>query len=232
MGILRARRGLAAANVRHANRCMFVIQGVERSQALPIFQDVSLERQLRCRLCQSAESLQSYSQRRAYSGVWLRRSRPLRLEFAQPVAGKMPERRMLRDSGEKAKMKLISEANKAGHPGLLKKIQNTVLLGGLGMLIPCTAVFAQAPDNSKTNQQSENQGDRDLARKIRKSIIDDKNLSTYAHNMKVIARGGTVTLKGPVRSEDEKTAIEAKAVEIAGAANVKNELTVKSKTEN
>jgi len=164
------------------------------------------------------------------------------LEFAQPVGGKMPERRMLRDSGEKAKMKLISEANKAGHPGLLKKIQNTVLLGGLGMLIPCTAVFAQAPDNSKTNQQtrgsetagqqSENQGDRDLARKIRKSIIDDKNLSTYAHNMKVIARGGTVTLKGPVRSEDEKTAIEAKAVEIAGAANVKNELTVKSKTEN
>src|SRR6266404_2301510 len=242
MGILRARRGLAAANVRHANRCMLLIQGVERSQALPIFQDVSLERQLRCRLYQSAESLQSYSQRRAYSGVWLRRSRPLRLEFAQPVAGKMPERRMLRDSGEKAKMKLISEANKAGHPGLLKKIQNTVLLGGLGMLIPCTAVFAQAPDNSKTNQQtrgsetagqqSENQGDRDLARKIRKSIIDDKNLSTYAHNMKVIARGGTVTLKGPVRSEDEKTAIEAKAVEIAGAANVKNELTVKSKTEN
>jgi osmotically-inducible protein OsmY len=102
-------------------------------------------------------------------------------------------------------------------------------------------VFAQAPDNSKTNQQdrssvtadqqAENQGDRDLARKIRKAIIDDKNLSLYAHNVKVIARGGTVTLKGPVRSDEEKTAIESKSVEIAGAANVKNELTVKSKTE-
>jgi len=34
-----------------------------------------------------------------------------------------------------------------------------------------------------------------------------------------------------VPSDEEKTAIESKAVEIARAANVKNELTVKSKTE-
>ena len=38
-------------------------------------------------------------------------------------------------------------------------------------------------------------------------------------------------LKGPVRSEEEKAAIEAKAVEVAGAANVKNEMTVKPKSE-
>jgi hyperosmotically inducible periplasmic protein len=160
------------------------------------------------------------------------------LEFARPAREKILERQLLRDSREKAKMKLTSERNK---PGRLRRIRNTVLLGGLGILIPCTAVFAQAPDNSKTNQQdrgsatadqqAENRGDRDLARKIRKAIIDDKNLSMYAHNVKVIARGGTVTLKGPVPSDEEKTAIESKAVEIAGAANVKNELTVKSKTE-
>ena len=139
-------------------------------------------------------------------------------------------------------MKLISEGNQTANPVWLRKIRNMVLLGGLGVLIPSTAVFAQAPDNSKSNkqergaatadQQAENPGDRDLARKIRKSIMDDKNLSTYAHNVKVIARGGTVILKGPVRSDEEKTAIEAKAVEVAGAANVKNELTVKPKTEN
>jgi osmotically-inducible protein OsmY len=126
--------------------------------------------------------------------------------------------------------------------GLLKGFRNALLAAGLGMLIPFAAVHAQAPDNSKANQQdrgaatadqqAENQGDRDLARKIRKSIMDDKNLSTYAHNVKIIARGGTVTLKGPVRSDEEKSTIEAKAVEIAGTANVKNELTVKSKTEN
>jgi osmotically-inducible protein OsmY len=138
-------------------------------------------------------------------------------------------------------MKLTLPSNKPGNPGRLTSIRNTVLLGGLGTLISCSAVFAQAPDNSKTNQQdrgsvtadqqAENQGDRNLARKIRRAIIDDKNLSMYAHNVKVIARGGTVTLKGPVPSDEEKTAIGSKAVEIAGAANVKNELTVKSKTE-
>ena len=162
------------------------------------------------------------------------------LEFARPVREESLERQMPRAGREKAKMKLTLERNKPGNAGRLTRIRNTVLLGGLGILIPCTVIFAQAPDNSKTNQQdrgsatadqqAENQGDRDLARKIRKAIIDDKNLSMYAHNVKV-ARGGTVTLKGPVPSNEEKTAIESKAVEIAGAANVKNELTVKSKTE-
>jgi len=146
------------------------------------------------------------------------------LEFARPVREKILERQMLRDSREKAKMKLTLERNKPGNAGRLRRIRNTVLLGGLGILIPCTALFAQAPDNSKTNQQdrgsatadqqAENQGDRDLARKIRKAIIDDKNLSMYAHNVKVIARG-TVTLGGPVPSGEERAAIESKAVEIA-----------------
>ena len=127
--------------------------------------------------------------------------------------------------------------------GILQTFQTAVILTGFSMVIPYSVAFAQAPDNSKANQQDrdkgsstaeqqgENQADRDLARKIRKSITDDKSLSTYAHNIKVIARGGTVMLKGPVRSEEEKAAIEAKAVEVAGAANVKNEITVKPKSE-
>ncbi len=49
--------------------------------------------------------------------------------------------------------------------------------------------------------------------------------------MKVIARGGTVTLRGPVPSDEQRAAIESKAVELAGAANVENEFSVKSKTE-
>jgi hyperosmotically inducible protein len=141
-------------------------------------------------------------------------------------------------------IKLTCKEQKAKYAGFLRKIQNAVILAGISMLVPPGAVFAtQEPDNSKTNQQDrekgsatadqqgENQADRDLAKKIRKSIMDDKSLSTYAHNVKVIVRGGSVTLKGPVRSEGEKTAIEAKAVEIAGAANVKNELSVKVKSE-
>jgi hyperosmotically inducible protein len=95
-----------------------------------------------------------------------------------------------------------------------------------------------APDNSKTNKrdrdkssptadrQKMNPTDRDLAKRIRSAITDDKSLSTYAHNIKVIAQEGKVTLKGPVRSEEEKSAIETKATEVAGAGNVINQLEV------
>ena len=99
------------------------------------------------------------------------------------------------------------------------------------------------PDNTKVNkrdreksevtadQQKENTSDREITKKIRRAIVDDKNLSTYAHNVKVITRNGTVTLKGPVHTAEEKAAVAAKAVEIAGSGNVKNELSVKGDTE-
>ncbi len=95
----------------------------------------------------------------------------------------------------------------------------------------------QQPDNTSTNkqqaptadQQKETAEDRELAQKIRKSIVDDKSLSSYGHNVKVIVRNGMVTLKGPVQSEDEKKNIGAKAADVAGgAAKVQNDLTVKS----
>jgi osmotically-inducible protein OsmY len=56
--------------------------------------------------------------------------------------------------------------------------------------------------------------------------MDDKSLSTYAHNVKVIAQDGQVTLKGPVRSETEKKAIEAKAIDVAGAGHVTNQISI------
>jgi hyperosmotically inducible protein len=113
-----------------------------------------------------------------------------------------------------------------------------LVFGGL-LAATATAATAQtAPDNTKVNkrdraegavtadQQKETAADRELARKIRRALVKDDTLSTYAHNVKVIAIGGTVTLKGPVRSEEEKTAVEAKAVEIAGKEHVKNLLSI------
>jgi len=97
-----------------------------------------------------------------------------------------------------------------------------------------------AADNTKTNQrdrakseptadQAKNTvSDRDLMQKIRKSIVDDKSLSTYAHIVKIISQNGKVTLKGPVRSEEEKNAVEQKATDGAGAGNVTNEITIKA----
>jgi osmotically-inducible protein OsmY len=60
-----------------------------------------------------------------------------------------------------------------------------------------------------------------ITREIRSSIMKDKCLSTYAHNIKIISKEGMVTLKEPVRFDAERTAIEAKAREIAGASNVR-----------
>jgi osmotically-inducible protein OsmY len=63
--------------------------------------------------------------------------------------------------------------------------------------------------------------------KIRKSVVDDNSLSTYAHNVKIVSKNGKVTLKGPVRSEEEKRTVEQKAADVTGAGNVTNELTIK-----
>jgi len=63
--------------------------------------------------------------------------------------------------------------------------------------------------------------------KIRQAVMDDKTLSTYGHNVKIISQHGKVTLKGPVRSEDEKTKIEKMATDVAGAGNVTNQITIK-----
>jgi osmotically-inducible protein OsmY len=96
-----------------------------------------------------------------------------------------------------------------------------------------------APDNTRVNkadrdnaqptadQAKNNMSDRDLEKNIRRDVVKDKSLSTYGHNVKIISQHGTVTLRGPVHSEDEKRAIEDHARKYAGDGHVNNELTVK-----
>jgi hyperosmotically inducible protein len=121
-------------------------------------------------------------------------------------------------------------------------IRETALIFALGML-PSLNLAAQdkpvKPDNTTVNkdtgqtadQQKENKEDRLLSQQIRKAVVSDKSLSTYAHNIKIISQNGTVTLRGPVRNEEEKAAIEAKAKEVAGVTAVTDELTVAPKQE-
>ncbi len=92
-----------------------------------------------------------------------------------------------------------------------------------------------APDNSKHNSHhrttADNQpnarGDRMTTAKIRKAIIADKSLSTYAHNVKIITMNGSVTLKGPVKSDDEKQKIVADIAGVVSTDKLDNQLTVK-----
>jgi hyperosmotically inducible periplasmic protein len=113
---------------------------------------------------------------------------------------------------------------------LLSSAAVTYLRAGLQQTAP-------APDDTRVNkepgrtadQQKENASDRELARQIRKALVSDKSLSTYAHNVKIVATNGLVTLRGPVRSEEEKAAIESKAKAVAGVTDVRNELTIAPK---
>jgi hyperosmotically inducible periplasmic protein len=95
-----------------------------------------------------------------------------------------------------------------------------------------------APDNSKSNKvdasngmatadaQTNTAADVDLTKRIRQSIMADKSLSTYAHNVKIVTVNGSVTLNGVVRSQGEKSSIEMKATNIAGTSRVTDDLKI------
>ena len=123
--------------------------------------------------------------------------------------------------------------------GLNQLVRSTALIGAFTLATTALAssVAAQA-DNTRVNtrdrkegaitadQQKNNITDRQATQQIRRSLMREKGLSTYAHNVKVIARDGQVTLKGPVRSDSEKQTVEEKATEVVGAGHVVNELSV------
>jgi len=129
------------------------------------------------------------------------------------------------------------------------KLRNIACLLVVGCMVGLTTLVAQeptdktapAPDNTRVNERDNNQAattadqqsnektDREITQQIRKALINDKSLSTYAHNVKIVTQNGVVTLKGPVRSDEEKNAIEAKAAEVSGK-DVKSELSVAPKS--
>ena len=108
-------------------------------------------------------------------------------------------------------------------------------ISGLQAQSQSTTPSTTAADNSAKNkahaktadQQPENTSDREITQKVRRSIVADKALSTYGHNVKIITQNGAVTLKGAVHSDEEKKTIAAKAAEVVGQDKVTNQLTVK-----
>jgi hyperosmotically inducible protein len=100
-----------------------------------------------------------------------------------------------------------------------------------------TRAAGVAPDNTKRNkeggvtaqQQGHDSTDRRITRQIRQAVVKNKTLSGYAHNVKIITIKDVVTLRGPVRSEQEKLTIETVARAEPGVSQVVNELTIKPK---
>ena len=100
-----------------------------------------------------------------------------------------------------------------------------------------TRAAGVAPDNTKRNkeggitaqQQGRDSIDRRITKEIRRAVVKNKDLSGYAHNVKIITVNDVVTLRGPVRTEQEKLTIETMARAEPGVAQVVNELTIKPK---
>jgi len=87
-------------------------------------------------------------------------------------------------------------------------------------------------DNSRVNRrdrdgasptamdQGPSEADRKITRDIREALMNDSSLSFTAKNVKIITIDGKVTLRGPVKTEAERTAIEAKARKVAGSGTL------------
>ena len=83
--------------------------------------------------------------------------------------------------------------------------------------------------NTETPQdQSNSPEDRRVLALVRKAIVQDKSLSISAHNVKIMAAAGAITLRGPVLSNDEKMKIEKLAHNITGVKSIDNQLDVKT----
>jgi osmotically-inducible protein OsmY len=100
-------------------------------------------------------------------------------------------------------------------------LASQLFAASVGLALAAAPAPAQTPAVQKMSK-----ADRELTQKIRKAVVADKNLSVAAHNVNISAQDGAVTLKGTVKSDDEKKAIEDKATEIAGAGKVTSELAV------
>ena len=119
---------------------------------------------------------------------------------------------------------------------------------GIILALTCLSAFSLAalagdekakPDNTATNErdrsgetktsgdQSNSSADLETTQAIRQELMKDGELSTTAKNIKVITANGQVTLRGPVKSAQEKAKIDQLARSAAGGAKIDNQLDVK-----
>jgi osmotically-inducible protein OsmY len=112
----------------------------------------------------------------------------------------------------------VAQTTPSPPPGKATPIADNTVMNGRDQA--STADTAQSQSNAKA--------DRELLAAVRRSVVKDKSLSTTAHNVKILASNGVVTLRGPVKSDAEKAQIETLAKQVAGVTSVQNNLDIKT----
>jgi osmotically-inducible protein OsmY len=111
-----------------------------------------------------------------------------------------------------------------------KEVDRTVNSGTNAVADVSNSALNARDRNDQTltpGDQGNNSADFDTTRRIRKEITSTKDMSVSARNVKIITSNGRVTLRGPVKTEQEKQLIGEIASRIAQPANVDNQLEVK-----
>ena len=112
-------------------------------------------------------------------------------------------------------------------------------LGALSLDAFATDNEKAKPDNTATNErdrsgetktsgdQSNSSADLKVTQAIRRALLKDRELSTTAKNIKIITANGQVTLRGPVKTAQEKAKVDQIARSAAGGAQIDDQLEVK-----
>jgi hyperosmotically inducible periplasmic protein len=122
-------------------------------------------------------------------------------------------------------------------------LSTSLLVSALIASVVAGSAFAQATQNIAADNSAQNQRDRnhqnltpldqsnkpadlEMTRNIRRALVKDDQLSTEAKNIKIITVNGAVTLRGPVKTDQEKAAVMEKAAQVAGDTNIHGQLQV------
>ena len=82
-------------------------------------------------------------------------------------------------------------------------------------------------ETKTSGDQSNSSADLKITQAIRQALMKDSELSTTAKNIKIITANGQVTLRGPVKTAQEKAKVDQIARSAAGGAQIDDQLDVK-----
>lgn len=93
-----------------------------------------------------------------------------------------------------------------------------------------SAYIKKIEQHKEMNSQDQggSKADIQLTQKIRQEVVKIDSFSTDAKNVKIISLNGKVTLKGSVKSAEEKSKIEQIAMKIASKNKVSSEITIEN----